>query len=86
MDGLFEYLNNPLCQKGFEDSICRFLKGERHHIKHLFTNKTQWTCNVDVELVQWESLMKYWIDEKTIIKASHMSNVQGNQRKANKYG
>jgi hypothetical protein len=27
MDGLHEYLNNPLCQKGFEDSIRQFLKG-----------------------------------------------------------
>jgi hypothetical protein len=30
--------------------------------------------------------MRYWTNEKTIIKASHMSNAQGNQKKASKYG
>jgi hypothetical protein len=29
--------------------------------------------------------MKYWINEKTVIKASHMSNAQGNQKKPSKY-
>jgi hypothetical protein len=40
MDGLFEYKHNPLCHKGFEDYVCRFLKGERSKLKHLFTHKT----------------------------------------------
>jgi hypothetical protein len=30
--------------------------------------------------------MKYWTNEKTIIKASHISDVQGDQKKASKYG
>jgi hypothetical protein len=30
--------------------------------------------------------MKYWTNEKMIIKASHMSNAQGNQKKPSKYG
>jgi hypothetical protein len=41
MDTLFEYKNNPLCQKRFEDAIRRFLKGERSWLKHLFTHKAQ---------------------------------------------
>ncbi len=86
MDGLYEYLNNPLCQKGFEDSICRFLKGKRYCFKHIFTHKAQWTCPIGIKPIQWDQLIRYWIDEKTIIKAFHMSNAQGNQKKTNKYG
>ncbi len=41
MDGLFEYKNHSLCQKGFEDSVCRFLKGERFCLKNLFTKQGQ---------------------------------------------
>ncbi len=41
MDGLFDYNNNPLCRKGFEDSVRRFLKGERFCLKNLFTKQGQ---------------------------------------------
>jgi hypothetical protein len=41
MDTLFEYKNNPLCQKGFEDAIMQFLEGERSWFKCLFTHKAQ---------------------------------------------
>jgi hypothetical protein len=30
--------------------------------------------------------MKYWTNEKTIVKASTMSNARGNQKKLSKYG
>jgi hypothetical protein len=42
MDGFFEYLNNPLCQKGFTNYVHRFLKGKKHWFKHSFTHKTWW--------------------------------------------
>jgi hypothetical protein len=75
MDALFEYIDNPLCQKGFKDYVYRFLKGERFRLKHMFTHKGQQTCLMGIEPPQWEQLMKYWIDEKAIVKASIMSDV-----------
>ncbi len=30
--------------------------------------------------------MKYWMDEKIIVKVSTMSNTRGNQKKPSKYG
>jgi len=86
MDALFEYLHNPLCQKGFEDSIHQYLKGEKSRLKHLFTHKAQCTCQMGIEADQWDCIMKYWIDEKMIAKASTMFNVQGNQKQPSKYG
>ncbi len=86
MDALFEYLHNPVCQKGFEDSIRQFLKGEKSQLKHLFTHKAQCTCPMGIEPDQWDCIMKYWIDEKMIAKASTMFNVQGNQKQPSKYG
>jgi hypothetical protein len=59
MDGLFEYLRNPLCHKEFEDSVCKFLKGERSWFKHMFMRKGQWTRLMGIEPSQWERLMKY---------------------------
>jgi len=41
IDTLFENKNNPLCQKGFEDAIRRFLKGQKSWFKHLFIHKAQ---------------------------------------------
>jgi hypothetical protein len=49
MDTLFEYKNNPLCQKGFEDVIKQFLKGERSWLKHLFIHKAQRTCPMGIK-------------------------------------
>jgi hypothetical protein len=48
MDTLFEYKNNPLCRKGFEDAIRQFSKGERSWFKHLFIHKTQRTCPMGI--------------------------------------
>jgi len=86
MDGLFEYGKNPLCKRGFEDSVCWFLKGERFCLKNLFTKQGQRICPLGIEPPQWERLMKYLIDEKTILKALTMFNAQGNKKKPSKYG
>jgi hypothetical protein len=48
IDTLFEYKNNPLCQKGFEDATRWFLKGDRSWLKHLFTHKAQRTCPMGI--------------------------------------
>ncbi len=39
MDKLYEYLNNELSIKGFEDTVHRFFKGKWFRLKHLFTKK-----------------------------------------------
>ncbi len=49
MDEQFEYLNNPLSIKGFKDSVCHFLKGERSRLKHLYMKKGQRTCPMGME-------------------------------------
>jgi hypothetical protein len=41
MDEQFEYLNNPLSIKRFEDNICCFLKGKWFRLKHLYVKKGQ---------------------------------------------
>jgi hypothetical protein len=59
MDAQYEYVNNQLSVKGFEDNISWFLKGERSPLKHLFTNKKgKRTCPMGMELDQWERLVK----------------------------
>jgi hypothetical protein len=86
MDAFFEYIDNPLCQKGFKDFVYRFLKGERFRFKDMFTHKGQRTCLMGIEPHQWGQLMKYWIDKKTIVKASIMSNTSRNMKQGHKYG
>jgi hypothetical protein len=53
MDEQFEYLNNPLSIKEFEDSVRCFLKGEQSQLKHLYMKKGQRTCLMGMELDQW---------------------------------
>ncbi len=85
MDVFFVYIDNPLCQKGFEDFFCRFLKGERFWFKHMFTHRGQWTWLIGIEPPQWERLMMYCTNEKTIVKASIMSNAWRNMKQSHKY-
>jgi len=79
----FEYIDNPLCQKGFEGSICKLLKEESSQLKHMFTHKGRL---MGIEPPQWERLMKYWIDKKIIVKAFTMSNAWENMKQGHKYG
>jgi hypothetical protein len=55
----FEYKNNPLCKRGFENSIRQFLKGERFCLKNLFNEQGQQICPLGIEpLLSYEILDK----------------------------
>jgi hypothetical protein len=86
MDVQYEYLHNLLFVQGFEDNVHHFLKG-KHLVKQLFVqNKLEKIYLVGMESNQWEKLVKYWINEKTIIKARSTCATQRNQRMPSKYG
>jgi hypothetical protein len=40
---------------------------------------------ININQVQWEKLVKYWINEKTIIKAFTVNEARENQKQMSKY-
>jgi hypothetical protein len=82
----YEYLHNLLFVQGFEDNVHHFLKG-KHLVNYLFVQKKlKKIYLIGMEPNQWERLVKYWTNEKTIIKARSTCVAQRNQRMPSKYG
>jgi hypothetical protein len=86
MHSHFQYMHNPLYWKRDLKTLFIDYWREKGFTLNIFTNKGQWTCPLGTKPTQWERLMKYWVHEKTIVKASTMCNAQGNKKNVHKYG
>ena len=75
LDKEFEYVGNPLSDRGFKNAVKRQMKTERSKMKAWFLGGKR-ECPVTIEPEQWARLCEYWEKPETEQKALRMSNAR----------
>jgi hypothetical protein len=72
LDKEYEYLENELFDRGFKNTIKRFLRGKRNKLKARFSQRLT-MCTMNIQPNQWERLKEYWNTLLAKKKARQMS-------------
>ena len=75
LDNQFEYLGNPLSDRGFKNAVKRQMKTERSKMKAWYLGGKK-ECPVYIEPDQWARLCSYWSKPETEAKAMAMANAR----------
>ena len=75
LDKEFEYVGNPLSDKGFKNAVKRQMKTERSKMKTWFLSGKR-ECPVTIEPDQWARLCEYWSKPETEQKAIRMAKAR----------
>jgi hypothetical protein len=75
LDKEFEYVGNPLSDKGFKNAVKRQMKTERSKMKAGFLGGKK-ECPVFIEPDQWARLCEYWSKPETEQKTLRMANAR----------
>jgi hypothetical protein len=75
LDKEFEYVGNPLSDRGFKNVVKRQMKTERSKMKAWFLGGKK-ECPVYIEPDQWARLCEYWSKPETEQKAVRMANAR----------
>ena len=75
LDKEFEYVGNPLSDKGFKNAVKRQMKTERSKMKSWFLSGKK-ECPVTIEPEQWARLCEYWSKPETEQKAIRMAKAR----------
>jgi len=94
LDVEFEYVGNPLSDRGFRNAVKRYLKCEHSHLKKLFVagqgqgegEDKEEDCPVHVDPDQWKQLKKYWSGEVVMKKSQMMTTVRQQVQNVSKLG
>ena len=85
LDKEFEYVGNPLSDRGFKNAVKRQMKTERHKMKAWFLSGRK-ECPVFIEPDQWARLCEYWSNPETEQKALRMANARKAVKKQSNVG
>jgi hypothetical protein len=85
LDAQFEYLANPLSDKGFKNAVKRQMKTERSKMKTWFLAGKK-DCPVSIEPDQWARLCEYWSKPETEAKAQRMANARKQVKRTSSVG
>ena len=85
LDAEFEYVGNPLSEKGFKNAVKRQMKMERSKMKAWFLGGKKY-CPVTIEPDQWARLCEYWSRPETEEKAKRMANARAQVKRASTVG
>jgi hypothetical protein len=75
LDKEFEYVGNPLSDRGFKNAVKRQMKTERSKMKAWYLGGKK-QCPVYIEPDQWARLCEYWSKPETEQKAVRMANAR----------
>ena len=85
LDKEFEYVGNPLSDRGFKNAVKRQMKTERSKMKAWFLGGKK-ECPVFIEPDQWARLCEYWTNPETEQKALRMANARKAVKKQSNVG
>ena len=85
LDAEFEYVGNPLSEKGFKNAVKRQMKTERSKMKAWFLAGKK-DCPVSIEPDQWARLCEYWSKPETEAKAKRMANARKQVKRTSSVG
>jgi len=71
LDNKFKYLSYPMSMAGFRNSIIKYLKSKRCHLKMKWLNGEE-KCPMHVNEKQWSKLIVYWKTEAQQLKSPKM--------------